>query len=258
MRTQILSVGTVVLAACWLLQGCMSVPDGAPQEFYDAKNSLKTMDNKDVDEYLPKTAERAENTFAKALETLENYRDEDESGSLQEAISLANESNKLSTGATRLRDQLKEWDRDDSSFEKALAYLDEYQNPSIDVAVVETQSPFAKLKGSEIVSTVAYFKTGRSEPSMLDEQEMSSLVNILKKDEGFQVILTGYADPRGDQFENKLLSQKRARMVAQRLEKEGVRRNQIIIEGAGETGNRSKSPLQLQFDRKVKARLVLQ
>jgi len=247
------------LGSLALAMGCATVPDDAPKEFHEAQASIERMDDNDVDDYFPETTKRANERFDQALELLDDSRDENSGATKEEAISVATEAKNTADGANRLYVKVKEWDKDQTNFQDALAMLDNANAP--DVAIVETTSPFAKLKGSEIISTVAFFDTDNAEKPVVNDSEVSALVSILEKDPNFQVILTGYADPRGDESYNKDLALRRAKTIASELEKRGVMGNQMIIESAGEENSVSttddRNLAHLQLDRKVQAKVVL-
>lgn len=258
-RIKMLNRSLVVAGSIGLMVGCATVPDDAPQEFHDAEASIERMDDNDVDEYFPKSAERANESFDKALDLLEESREDEAKVTSKEAIAKAVEARENADGANRLFSAVRKWDDSAATFQDALVMFDELENPSVDVTVVNSVSPFAKLQNTEFVSTVAYFDSGKTEPS-LNENELEALVGILEKDINFQVILTGHSDSRGDEAYNQKLALTRAQKIASNLEKRGVSRNQVIIESVGEEGAIGEvgNMARLQLDRKVQAKVILQ
>lgn len=253
-----------LLSTLGLAIGCTSIPDDAPQVFHEAQSSLEKMDDKDVDELFPKTAERANDTFEKAVDMLEDARDNEPSATESEAIARATEAKNTADGATRLYDKIVGWDKNETSFQDALAVFERAENPVV-VKIEETEkvpvSPFAKLQGTEFVSTVAFFETGKAQDPIKNAPELEALTNLLKKDRNYQVALTGYADPRGNSELNHKLAEQRAQFVANHLRDHGINSNQIIIDSVGETKaitTELNNTASLQLDRKVRARLIIQ
>ncbi|SMF05637.1 OmpA family protein [Pseudobacteriovorax antillogorgiicola] len=249
------------LTSAAILVSCSTVPDDAPQEYHQAHASLEKMDEKDVDDMLPQTAERAEKKFEKALNMLEKARDEDDRSITEyAAIGQANDARNTADNAIRLHDQIKTADKSEMAFRNTLAQLN--QDPTdINVAVVGPESPFAKLKGSEVVSTVAYFDTASATDPVVNRDEMDALVQILSKDKNFRVILKGHADPRGENQFNRKLAMNRAQLVANKLRDKGIGSDQMVVESVGESSARTSakaSSNHLQLDRRVQATLILQ
>jgi outer membrane protein OmpA-like peptidoglycan-associated protein len=239
--------------------GCATVPDDAPQEFHNADAAIDKMDEQDSEDLFPKTTQRAHKTFDTALEMLDESREDQPTTTEPEAIDRAVEAKNIAEGVNRIHGKITQWDKNDMTFQAALASLDQMENPQTDVAIIAPQSPFAKLAGTEFVTTVAYFDTNSAESPEISSNELDALVAILKKDANYQVVLTGHADARGDSEYNKKLALNRAKQMATKLSDQGVEDAQVIVESAGESNASSEDArdARLQLDRKVQAKLVL-
>jgi len=243
-----------------LATGCATVPDDAPTEFLGAEASIDEMNDRDVEEYMPKSAEVANIKFKNALDLLDRSSEESPKVSREQAIEKAEEAKQLADELNSLDSRISSWDSDEQGFSDALARMDgEYDT---EVAVIAPVSPFAKLKDAEIISTVAFFETNVAKEAILNENELNALTKILMKDANFQVVLTGYADPRGTSEYNQKLAMQRAKTVAEKLAGSGILNTQIIIESYGEVDDNSEGAVtnsagKLQLDRKVSAKLIL-
>lgn len=241
-----------------LVMGCNTVPDDAPQEFFAAEAAIEEMDEKDVDDYLPKTAERAEESFDQALDMLDELDEDQPEATRSGAIAKANEAKMTAQNATQMHNFITQADEGETQFQDALAMLNDTND--VDLAVVTPESPFAMLRGTDIVSTVAYFDTGSSSNPKVKNAEMQALVEILEKSENFQVELVGHADQRGDNQMNEELAMARAQTVASALRDRGISDSQIMVKSLGEQNAdaAANAPMDLFLDRNVSAKLVLQ
>ena len=240
-----------------LVMSCNTVPDDAPQEFFAAEAAIEEMDEKDVDDYLPKTAERAEESFEQALDMLDELDEENPEATRDGAISKANEAKMTAQNATQLHTFVAQADESDTQFQDALAMMN--RSDDVDVAVVAPVSPFAMLKDTQIVSTLAYFETASSSDPKIKNAEMQALVEILEKSDSFQVELIGHADQRGDANMNEELAMARAQTVAATLRDRGISDSQIMIKSVGEQNADAAAgnPIDLFLDRNVSAMLIV-
>ena len=236
--------------------GCSGVPKDAPQEFHDAQAAIEKMDEADVDEIMPETAERADESFEESLDLLEEASEEGQDISQSAALTKAVESRELAAGATRISEKVRDWDSSSESFEQGLAAIDEIENPTLDVAVVDTKTPYAKLRGEEFVSTVAYFKTASADDVEYNNNAWDSISSVLEKDPNYRVVLTGFTDKRGSEAFNQELALKRAQTVANKLKNSGVNSEQIVVESGGMV-TESGALDSLQLSRKVQAKVIL-
>lgn len=235
-------VGSIVFSSC------ASIPEDAPAEFHEAQAALERMDNNDVEDYLPKTAEAANEKFERSLDLLEESKETNPWINLKrsEAIGLAQDSRDLAAGAVRITQAVQGWDQEESQFREALAYVNG-----------ENISPFAKLKNTELIAPIAYFDFDDTEPVYMSTQELDALAEVLKKDQQFNVVLYGHADRRGDFAYNKDLAMKRAEEVAEDLRQKGVQQEQIVYRSMGEqqASQDASSEATYQLDRRVIASL---
>lgn len=256
MRFGILTFGSIMA----MLGSCATVPEDAPVEFHNAKTALEQMDQQDADEEMPKTAKRAHKEFDTALDMWDDYRDEKGNVTRMQAVSKATRAAEMAENATAMSKRIRDWDKKPGNLQQALAALNRAERGSKAVAEVrEPTSPFARLKGAEIYSTVAFFDTGEAKNPEVNDSEMKSMAEILKKSDSYKVTLVGYADYRGDEKYNEKLAEDRARTIAEQLYSQGISKEQVEVQGAGEAEERpGKNLAQLQLDRKVQAKVVLQ
>jgi outer membrane protein OmpA-like peptidoglycan-associated protein len=88
-------------------------------------------------------------------------------------------------------------------------------------------------KAGEVGSTVQ-FRTGQTAVRDSDRARIAKLGALVADLKDVRVRVSGFADSRGDDALNLSLSQERAEMVARELEKAGVPRERMVIEGMGE------------------------
>lgn len=90
---------------------------------------------------------------------------------------------------------------------------------------------------SHLIETPVYlFQFGFDETSLSkeDKQYLSTIVELLKAHEEIKVTVTGHTDNVGSSNYNRLLSKKRATLVADYFKKQGVSLQQIEIISEGE------------------------
>ena len=71
------------------LVACATIPDDAPQEFVRAEESMNTMDQKNVEDLMPQTSERAHRLWDDALTALDNSKDENAEVTEADAAAIA-------------------------------------------------------------------------------------------------------------------------------------------------------------------------
>ena len=163
-------LGIVVVLA--LNFSCATMPSDAPDEFHAARAGIDKAKDLKVQEVLPKTMDKAEADFAKAITM---WKDAGEEKSPEKAAAMKGDATKmahnvgvLTAGATDLKQNIGSWDNDISVLEG------QYSIPSLlgqirtlreDIARgKETiSSPFAKVSGLKFQGPVAYFDTAHAQ-----------------------------------------------------------------------------------------------
>ena len=112
-----------------------------------------------------------------------------------------------------------------------------------------------ETKAGSVGSTVQ-FRTGQTGLRDTDRARIQKLGSLVADLKDVRVRVSGFADSRGDDTYNQGLSQERAEMVAQELEKAGIPKERLIVEGMGERFARAESNTDDQaFERCVEIRL---
>jgi len=110
-------------------------------------------------------------------------------------------------------------------------------------------------KAGEVGSTVQ-FRTGQTGLRDSDKARLAKLGALVAGLPEVRVRVSGFADARGDETLNLSLSQERAEMVARELEKAGVPKERLTIEGMGERFASTEAVADDQaFERCVEIRL---
>ena len=110
-------------------------------------------------------------------------------------------------------------------------------------------------KAGQVGSTIQ-FRTGQTTVRDSDRARLARLGALVAGLADVRVRVSGFADARGDEELNLKLSQERAAMVADELEKAGVPKDRLIIEAMGERFAASDSiPDDQAFERCVEIRL---
>jgi outer membrane protein OmpA-like peptidoglycan-associated protein len=256
------------------LIGCVGIPDEAPQEFHAAKATLDRAEERDVDDYLPNTLDKAETQLEAATDLWKKSRDRDvkkeERSQLEkQAVEQASEANAMAEQAIQLGDQVKAWDNNIQSYtqmiqerQDALAQLQQLRDQNRDMQIASATAtqgqqmqqptgPDISLRGP-----VAYFSSGSTDVDPRYEDNINNLARALTQDQNSKVVLSGYADPRGNKEVNDRLARERAEAVAAILRDKGVSADQIEVRawpGTSGKGKASRSQAQLQLDRRVEA-----
>ena len=100
------------------------------------------------------------------------------------------------------------------------------ENLNLSLAGIESK---AAAMGSSV-----QFRTGQTAVRDSDKARIARLGALVAELDDVRVRVSGFADSRGDEALNESLSNERAEMVARELEKAGVPRARLIIEGMGE------------------------
>lgn len=270
--------GLLVVGLQLSMLGCVGIPDEAPQEFHAAEAALERADERDVDDYLPNTLDKAENQLEAATDLWKKSKDRDvkkeERSQLEkQATEQAAQVTAMAEQAIQLGDQVKAWDNNIQSYtqmvqerQDTMAQLKQLQDQNRELAVagasaaaqnreqpqVAANSPDISLRGP-----VAYFNAGSTDVDPRYADNINSLAKTLTQDPNTKVTLAGFADPRGDKELNDRLARERAEAVAAILRDRGVNSNQIVVQAwPGTSGKHMKgkrTQAQLQLDRRVEA-----
>ena len=110
-------------------------------------------------------------------------------------------------------------------------------------------------KAGQVGSTVQ-FRTGQAAVRDSDRARIAQIGALVVGLPDVRVRVSGFADARGDEALNLKLSQERAAMVADELEKAGVPKERLIVEAMGERFAASEAATDDQaFERCVEIRL---
>jgi outer membrane protein OmpA-like peptidoglycan-associated protein len=124
-----------------------------------------------------------------------------------------------------------------------------------EVEMLERSLTSIEGKAGEVGTTVQ-FRTGETQVRDNDRARLAKLGALLSGLEEVKVRVSGFADARGGDEINQVLSQERAEQVALELEKAGVPRERMIVEALGERFASSEAlPDDQAFERCVEIRL---
>jgi outer membrane protein OmpA-like peptidoglycan-associated protein len=271
--------GLLVVGLQLSMLGCVGIPDEAPQEFHAAKAALERADERDVDDYLPNTLDKAETQLEAATDlwkksTDRDVRKEERTALEKQASEQAAQVTMMAEQAIQLGDQVKAWDNNIQSYtqmvqerQDAMVQLKQLQDQNRELSVasataaaqgreqpqqVAAASPDISLRGP-----VAYFSAGSTDVDPRYADNINSLARTLTQDPNTKVTLAGFADPRGDKELNDRLARERAEAVAAILRDRGVSSDQIQVQAwpgtSGKHMRGKRSQAQLQLDRRVEA-----
>jgi outer membrane protein OmpA-like peptidoglycan-associated protein len=110
-------------------------------------------------------------------------------------------------------------------------------------------------KAGQVGATVQ-FRTGETGVRDNDRARLARLGALVAGLDDVRVRVSGFADSRGDEELNLALSKERAEMVARELEKAGIPKERLIVEGMGERFASTEAVADDQaFERSVEIRL---
>jgi outer membrane protein OmpA-like peptidoglycan-associated protein len=271
--------GLLVVGLQFSMLGCVGIPDEAPQEFHTAKAALERADERDVDDYLPNTLDKAEAQLEAATDLWKKSTDRDvkkeERTQLEkQAAEQATQVTAMTEQAIQLGDQVKAWDNNIQSYtnmvqerQDAMAQLKQLQDQNRELAVAgataaaqgREQQPqqVASAPDISLRGPVAYFSAGSTDVDPRYADNINSLAKTLTADPNTKVTLAGFADPRGNKELNDRLARERAEAVADILRDRGVNPDQIVVQAWPGTSSKhmrgKRSQAQLQLDRRVEA-----
>lgn len=256
----------VVGAGLLLVAGCTTLSDDAPVELHSAKASLDKAYEEDVDDKLPNTIEKADSSFKEGVKLYEDsvsLQGDDQPAlamdAKKEAIDKANESNKLSTSAMSLHDDLMAWDNDIALYTQVKSDADLTEDLQNQLAELEGGTQGVISDDFQIVKPVAFFMTDNADLDKSLESDVENLTALLQKQKQLYVELTGFADFRGPETYNKELGMRRAQAVAEILKSKGIESSRIKLTTLGSdlAINDTSDLARLQLDRRVEAKLTV-
>ncbi|MCH7413663.1 OmpA family protein [Belliella sp. R4-6] len=120
-----------------------------------------------------------------------------------------------------------------------------------DTVFIENDPVIKLLKSKEII----YFKINQRIPEMEEIQKLESLIEFVKNNEGYNLLLTGYADNTGNVAYNLKLADERMKAVAEIIEeKYEINSSRITFESGGQV-IRGAQKYSNEMDRKVEVRI---
>ena len=97
----------------------------------------------------------------------------------------------------------------------------------------QEQAKFARM-ALEQLQLEMLFKTGEAKLTPQGESRLALLASFLSNNPDLDILIEGFADPRGDAKANQRLSEARAKAVAGRLAAVGIEPNRMTVLGHGE------------------------
>lgn len=124
-------------------------------------------------------------------------------------------------------------EKNQDKFDQAEALANEVNKMEETIYVQEVAIQELEQSAAEKLDFLVMFATGDDTLTFEDEQRIKSLAHFLGKNPKLNVRLDGYADPRGTDEYNNVLSSERAQTVAQLLEAEGIEPDRITLHSHG-------------------------
>lgn len=257
----------IVGAGLLIATGCTTLSADAPAELHAAKTSLDKAYERDVDDRLPHTMDRANSTFKEGLKLYsdsESFQSDDQPAlakdARKESIDKANVSKKLSTSALALNDDLAAWDKDINMYTQVKSNADKTEELESQIAGMQQESSQDFVSDDFlIVKPVAFFMTDGSSIDKSVENDVETLAALMKRQKLLVVELTGFTDFRGSDQYNMNLGMQRAQAVAALLANQGIEPERIRLTSLGSdlAVNDTSDPARLQLDRRVEAKLTV-
>jgi outer membrane protein OmpA-like peptidoglycan-associated protein len=243
----------------FVFTSCATVPENAPAPLHQAQSAIKEMESTDANRAMPNTAKRANADLKESVKLYESSLTNKNPEIGAESIRKAEQARAGADGVLRVHRAHQEWDQSPAALAAGIERLNLDTTRTAALAAVP-RSPFAKLHGTEIVSTIGYFTTDST--ALLDQKndELRALANVLKQGDEFKVQLIGHADTRGTKEYNQALALRRAESTAKVLENMGVDKKRIatLSRGADDSKGNAKEPTSMQFDRRVQAKITME
>lgn len=84
-----------------------------------------------------------------------------------------------------------------------------------------------------------YFRTGESDLDEHVANRVKKLGKLMRKFDGYSIVVEGHADPRGEEAFNDELSAARAQSVREALIRAGLEPEQVLVRAQGERGSKA-------------------
>ncbi len=111
----------------------------------------------------------------------------------------------------------------------------DYSESSPGDPIVE-EIPLSPIKSGEVaVLRNVFFETGSFELLPASQVELNKLVELLEKNPDIRIEIGGHTDDVGDEADNQLLSENRAKSVTEYLTENGISADRLEFKGYGET-----------------------
>lgn len=141
------------------------------------------------------------------------------------------------------------------SIAKRIAYycLDDFEVIRVDPDLISSLT-----EKQEYTFRNVQFETGKAELLPGAKAELDQLVSWMQDNEGKKIEIAGHTDNVGDETENQVLSEKRAKAVREYLLEKGVAASRIISRGYGESMPRdtNDTPAGRKVNRRVECKIL--
>jgi len=144
-------------------------------------------------------------------------------------------------GGAWIGDELKQADQVEG-LENKLAYTtDSMGNLRARLAKAENDSRRFEKMAMAPIEMQLLFKTNQSELASEDMERVAQIARYLKNNPDVTIQLDGYADPRGDEQYNQVLSEARVSAIAEQLESEGLDESRIVAHSHGASFSKART-----------------
>ncbi|WP_439882292.1 OmpA family protein [Pontibacter sp. MBLB2868] len=112
--------------------------------------------------------------------------------------------------------------------------------------------------GAAVVLNNLFFDTGKYELEKESKTELNKLIKFMQQNEKVSIEISGHTDDVGADKDNQVLSEKRAKSVADYLSSHGISKNRIRFKGYGETKpvKPNTSEENRQFNRRIEMQVL--
>lgn len=270
----------LILGILLTVANCSSIPDDSPSIFFEVENSLQAIDEKQMQNALPKTLKLAQDQFERVVillndaqklqltygQSLLQKRALSEVKEVQDILSKAQVTNQLVQlwdddiskfrDPTTLNEQVTSLENTIKKMRTEIAELNEdLQAKNQLIAKMQDSPPVKNLTDLDYDIPVAFFDTNKISISIQAKKNITSLANTLKKHPALMLRLVGDSDPRGPKFVNRNLALKRAAVVKNALIELGISARRVTI-GTRETPKNNDLANLTEADRNLLNRKV--